>query len=235
MITVIALGMAMGCKKEDVKVKKDDPPPVIKPDPATVTDIDGNVYKTVRIRHQLWTAENLRTTRFRNGDEIPTTDPVDKPLGITAGQFIYQWVTMYDTSFLADYGRAYTWHAGNDERGLCPIGWHTPTADEYRALIEAIGGDFTAGEGYIGGKLKAKGFTYWNTPNTGATNEYGFNAYGGGLCTESGNWSHFKMAAFFIHYDGVKGPFFLDHYLGRYYINGTAGTNFGAHDRCVMD
>ena len=65
----------------------------------------------------------------------------------------------------------YNWYAINDPRGFAPTGWHVATDDEWNFLINYIGGPDVAG-----GKLKENGTLHWNTPNTGATNEIGFNA-----------------------------------------------------------
>jgi len=59
---------------------------------------------------------------------------------------------------------------------LCPIGWHTPTEAEWITMINYLGGESNAG-----GKLKETGFTHWQSPNLGATNETGFNARAGGM------------------------------------------------------
>ncbi len=100
---------------------------------GTITDIQGNQYKTVTIGTQTWMAENLRTTQFRNGDNIVTTSP--PTLNITSESTpIYQWVYNGNDSNLTAYGRLYTWYAATDGRGLCPTGWHLPTDDEWTVL-----------------------------------------------------------------------------------------------------
>lgn len=137
----------------------------------TVTDIDGNVYSTVAIGNQVWMAADLKTTKYRNGNIIPTTNNavyLDKKEELYP---FYQWNLYND----AATGRLYTWYVAADARGLCPTGWHLPTDLEWYNLVYYLGGAATAG-----GKMKEIGTTHWTSPNTGATNESGFNAIPGG-------------------------------------------------------
>ncbi len=149
-----------------------------------VTDIDGNVYPVVLIGEQEWLGENLRVTRYRNGDHIP---------GIISGNEWYQAehgaYSKYDGADLgstAIYGKLYNWYAVTDKRGLCPSGWHVPADSEWKQLEIYLG--LTPGEADEygargtdeGGKLKKQGTEYWNSPNEGATNETGFSALPGG-------------------------------------------------------
>ena len=73
------------------------------------------------------------------------------------------------------YGLLYNWYAATDARNICSVGWHVSTDAELTTLTTYLGG-LTA----CGGKLKDTGLTYWQTPNTGATNESGFTARGSG-------------------------------------------------------
>jgi len=73
------------------------------------------------------------------------------------------------------YGALYNWYAVDNAHGLAPTGWRVPSDADFTTLITYIGGDAVAG-----GKLKEQGITHWITPNTGATDDYGFAHRGGG-------------------------------------------------------
>jgi uncharacterized protein (TIGR02145 family) len=136
----------------------------------TVSDAEGNSYSIKTIGVQVWMAENLKATRYRNGDIIETTTP--DTLDISGEDTPrYQWAVNGFESNVAAYGRLYTWYAVTDNRNVCPAGWHVPTDAEWIALSTYLGGDIVAG-----GKLKETGTIHWNGPNTGATNESGFTA-----------------------------------------------------------
>lgn len=137
---------------------------------ATVNDVDLNVYNVIEIGNQLWLKQNLKTTKYSNGDLIETTtltniDVEEEPK--------YQWPAMIDESYVETYGRLYTWYAAVDSRGLCPTGWHLPSDSEWDELTNFLGGENVAG-----GKLKS--IENWNTPNNGATDEVGFSSVGSG-------------------------------------------------------
>lgn len=102
----------------------------------TVTDIDGNVYQTVQIGNQLWMAENLKVTHFRNGDAIPHIINDDEWVNTSDGAYCFY----NNASSNAEiYGNFYNWFAVDDIRGLAPEGWHIPTDDEIKELEIAIG------------------------------------------------------------------------------------------------
>ena len=143
-----------------------------KDDNYPINDTDGNVYgKTVTIGTQTWMAENLKTTKYSNGDTIGTTT-LDIS-GESAPK--YQWAYNGDEKMVDIYGRLYTWYAVTDSRNVCPEGWHVPTDDDWTTLITFLGGEDLAG-----GKLKDAGTTHWLTPNADATNETNFTALPGG-------------------------------------------------------
>ena len=56
---------------------------------STVTDVDGNVYETVQIGDQLWMKENLKVTRYNNGDEIYSGLDGETWISIQEGAYSY--------------------------------------------------------------------------------------------------------------------------------------------------
>jgi len=131
---------------------------------GSVSDNDGNTYKTIQIGTQTWMAENLRTTKFNNGTAISG----------------YSWYNNDSATYKSTYGALYNWYTiwftivgynGN----VCPLGWHIPSDDEWSTLTTYLGGEVVAG-----GKLKEIGTIHWISPNTEATNLSGFSALPGG-------------------------------------------------------
>jgi uncharacterized protein (TIGR02145 family) len=149
---------------------------------TTVTDMGGNVYRTVTIGNQVWMAEDLRTTRYRNGDLIGTTHPATLDIRNESSPK-YQWAYDGNEDNLAVYGRLYTWHAVADSRGIAPAGWHVPTEAEWAVLINRLGGESAAQ-----GRLKEAGTSHWNSLNADATNESGFTALPGGNRDSNGSF-----------------------------------------------
>jgi uncharacterized protein (TIGR02145 family) len=156
---------------------------------AKVTDVDGNSYKTVKIGNQIWMAENLRTSKYQNGNSINTNLDDQSWSTATSGAFaIYENNPTFDTS----YGKLYNWYAVSDNRGICPTGWHVPSQAEFITLREYLGGASVAG-----GKLKLTGTTFWLNPNINATNESGFSAVGGGTRNSGGSYTVLNQIGFF--------------------------------------
>jgi uncharacterized protein (TIGR02145 family) len=122
--------------------------------------------------------ENLKVTHYNDGSEIPTGYSNSEWENLSTGAY-----AVYDnnTDNADIYGNLYNWYAVEDERGVCPEGWHVPTDGEYTELSDYLGGTSVAG-----GKLKectegsCPESEYWNSPNTGATNESGFTGLPGG-------------------------------------------------------
>ncbi len=134
---------------------------------GTVTDIDGNVYKTVIIDTQEWMAENLKVTRFRDGRSISN-----------------YWAYNNDNSNIQTYGRLYSWNELSYYNNLVD-GWHIPTNEEWEKLAlyisEDNGGYSKNQDGNwndVGGHMNStSGWSYGN----GGTDDYGFNALPSGF------------------------------------------------------
>jgi len=120
-----------------------------------VTDIDGNVYTTIKISSQWWMAENLKVTHYRNGDSIPNVIDSSAWMGLNTGAYCnYD----NDTSHVAVYGRLYNWYTVNNNRNIAPTGWHLPTDAEWQTLIDYLGGEL-----FAGGKMKEAGTAHWDS------------------------------------------------------------------------
>ena len=156
-----------------------------------VVDIDGNEYATVTIGTQVWMAENLRVTKYRNGDEIGTTTPSTLNISNETDPK-YQWpYEGYETNSYF-YGRLYTWYVVKDSRNVAPVGWHVPSVEEWFTLIDYLGGYQIAGE-----KMKETGTNFWESPNEYATNESGFTALPGGMRGSSGKFQDMRYYCYF--------------------------------------
>ena len=158
----------------------------------TMTDQDGNVYKTITIGNQTWMAENLRTTKYRNGDLIPEViDNLDWDAINIGACCTYKNTKSCDT--IATYGRYYNWFAVSDSRNIAPLGWHVPTDAECQILA-----NYLSGEGTAGGKMKENSTSHWQSPNQGATNESGFTAIpSGDRVSYDGTFMEFGFSSYF--------------------------------------
>lgn len=151
-------------------------------------DIDGNVYKTVKIGNQVWMPENLKTTRYRNGEAIPNVTDNTVWSALTTGA----WCDFYNLAVNGNkYGHLYNWYAVTDPRNIAPEGWHVPTDAEWTELenyLIANGGnwDGSTTENKIGKSLAASSNWAIHTTQGNIANEItsnnstGFSALPGG-------------------------------------------------------
>ncbi len=197
---------------------------------GTVIDIDRNIYKTVKIGNQIWMAENLKVTHYRNGDAIPNITSCDEWKKLETGAYCN-----YDNkpANAKTFGLLYNWYAVKDRRGLAPADWHIPSDKDWQKLLDFLGGSSVAG-----GKLKEVGTSHWNSPNMGATDELGFHALPGGY--RYGNGCYYDLccdATFWSSSEGGSDDAWY-RYL-HYYdsaINRTShGKQGGFSVRCVRD
>ena len=164
----LSIEPANGVDKPQMSVVQNYLTTIVPPPVNTVTDIDGNVYNTVTIGIQVWMVENLKVTKYRNGDPIANVTDNTAWKGLTTGA--YCWYGN-DAANKVTYGALYNWYAVNDSRNIAPVGWHVPTEAERDMLDNFLGGASVAG-----GKLKEAGTSHWGSPNTGASNSSGFTA-----------------------------------------------------------
>ena len=142
----------------------------------TVTDIDGNVYKSVKIGDQIWTIENLKTTRYNDGTSIPNVISDEDWLRAGDDQMGARCYYNNDPELGKVYGGLYNWYAVNTGK-LAPKGWHVPTNAEWVKLIIALGRMSNDCSGHAAREV---GTAHWKAPNEGATNASGFTALPGG-------------------------------------------------------
>lgn len=145
----------------------------------TVTDIDGNIYKTVKIGTQVWMQENLKVGRLNDGTLIPFVP--DSYSWAYGGGIGYSWYEYDMSSPYKEYGAYYRWGAVNTGK-LCPVGWHVPSIDEWNLLVTYLGGESVAGV-----KMREVGTVHWDTSNPLITNSSGFTALGAGFCSGQRN------------------------------------------------
>jgi len=198
-----------------------------------ITDIDGNIYNTVIIGEQVWMVENLKTTRYRNGDPISKISSAGQWLELTTGAFCYY---DFDLDNEEIYGNLYNWYAVNDNRNIAPEGWHVPTDDEWRTLINHLIDVTTITS--VGPLLRDDSGEYWLGWNNSCgicTNESGFTALPGGQfekgefdqITRSGYW--WTSSNYYPAY-----PYYWSISCGSFYRANT-DKNAGLSVRCLKD
>ena len=173
---------------------------------GTPIEYHGYEYQTVLIGDQCWFAENLRTELYLNGEGIPSGLDRETWCNATYGATTYYAETadscISDPSVnfpgvpcenpegaLEFYGRLYNWHAVNDERELCPSGWHVPSSAEWLALKEYVDASYPNHSGLV---LREHGS--WRNPVT-QLDLFGFKLRPGGYRNDwNGDGSHYRSA-----------------------------------------
>ena len=147
---------------------------------SLLMDYDNNRYTTIVIGSQEWTVENYRTTHYSDGTEIPNITDNDLWQADTDGAYCYYDNDATNFDFIA---LLYNWYAVTNVHGfpylkrggVQELGWRVPTIADWTALIGVVGGWDVAG-----GMLKEVGTVHWDSPNTDATDTYGFKWISGG-------------------------------------------------------
>jgi len=191
-----------------------------------ITDIDGNSYPTTEIAGRCWTAENLRTRHYSNGDPIEQMENGSDWQDAAEGAWVY---LDNNRNMGSVYGKLYNWKAVHDPRGLCPDGWTEPSDEIWDELVSSLRTD-------AGGKLKATGFQHWQAPNTGATNETGFAALPAANRSNDGTFSSPGGYAFWWssseYSDSEAAAWYITHF-NTSVVKRVVSRNFGFSVRCV--
>jgi uncharacterized protein (TIGR02145 family) len=134
----------------------------------TVSDADSNVYHTLTIGSQVWMAENLRTTKYNYGTEIPEISDNLNWTGLNSPG--YCWYENDSLTYKTSYGALYNWHTVNTGK-LCPVGWRVPDRQDWTILLQNLGEN-------AGNKLTEGSFDPMASPiyYIEASNESGFSA-----------------------------------------------------------
>lgn len=213
------------------------------PETGSITDIDGNVYATVKIGTKWWMAENLKVSRYNNGDSITYISqgrPDSDWSSLKTGGYCY-----FDEKF----GFLYNYYTISDSRKIAPDGWHIPSDTEWKELETALGMSAEDAEklnwrgSEQGNKLKTLGGNtmYWKTSSDiykiFGNNSSGFTALGGACRVFSGPWGDLTHTGFWwtstsnengawyrgLDYDKIN--------VFRFY----GPENYGFSIRCVKD
>jgi uncharacterized protein (TIGR02145 family) len=149
---------------------------------ASVTDVDGNLYKVVKIGDQFWMAENLKTTKYNDGSDIPNITDNTEWKNATDGAYCWH---KNDIDTYKELGALYNWHVVGTGK-LAPKGWHVPTEKEFD-ILEMNHGLSEEDAAIIGWRgeteqigYKLKSVNGWDGNGNGI-NEFGFNSFPSGL------------------------------------------------------
>lgn len=175
-------------------------------------------------------AENLRTTKYANGDVIPNVTDNTKWNNLTTGAWAHY---ENDNQYEILYGKLYNWYAVADSRNVCPSGWHVPSDADWKALTIYLGGETVAG-----GKMKSSGTQYWHDPNTDNTNESGFSGLMGGYRDSDGTFNHVGYGGSW--WSATEDDTYSAWYRGLYYSSGNSARassirRYGFSVRCLRD
>jgi uncharacterized protein (TIGR02145 family) len=203
-LLLLMLPLLHACKKET------ELPPVIPP--LTVTDVDGNVYRTIKIGDQIWMAENLKVTHYNDHSPIDNgnADSYDWTNNASGAYCDYDKDAVQNAK---TYGHLYNWAAAVNSKKLAPAGWHIPSKAEYDVLEKTIGKNYDLIGGQfidftkVSSALRETGDMHWGWPfhpNEDATNISGFTALGAGARFADGTFQNIKVDGVFWASDVIE-------------------------------
>jgi uncharacterized protein (TIGR02145 family) len=202
---------------------------------GTVTDIDGNVYKTVTIGTQTWMADNLKTTKYNDGTAIPLiANPTSWAILSTPG---YCWYDNDPTTNKATYGALYNsysvYSTSNGGKNVCPAGWHVPSDSQWTILTDYLTdngyGDGGSGNDIAKSMLSISG---WFSLELASNNSSGFTAFPAGYRSGNGNFEDSSNSTYWIALEN-------QYYSLTYYVStvskGVVDSRRGYSVRCLKD
>ena len=193
---------------------------------GTINDIDGNTYQTVDFGYGVeWMTENLKTTRFANGDNISN---IKYPGGSPS-------------TANPDYGYLYFGSVITDSRNVCPAGWHISTVSDWDNLLSILGDFNISSSYYLAAGKKIKSTTLWSPSSGNGTNEVPLNITPAGFWSLNG--SYFDWGSHSYHWTPDVSPQVNGPYFKGYQCIGNSDnvfkidihTNSAASVRCVKD
>lgn len=220
---------------------------------SLIFDIDKNMYYPVKIGDQIWLSENLKTAHYPDGSIIQRIEDQSVWFNMPWYNNAYSW---YDnnSALATTSGNLYTWPAAMNinsrdniptgiVQGVCPDGWHLPSDNEWKQLeiflgmsqIEVDGENWRGKD--EGGKMKYNGAHSWESPNTGATDEFGFTALPAGVRNGAGYFKNIGRSTRFWS-SSFRGDFVwirqLD-YNSSQIFRGINGVYEGNSVRCIKN
>ena len=213
---------------------------------GNITDIDGNNYKTIQIGDKRWMAENLKVTKYSNGDIIPNITDGSTWYNSSSGAWAYY---NNNSAYNTVYGKIYNGYAASDTRNVCPSNWRVPNEQDWSSLEEFIGIPLNeiSNTGYRGTdqakKVKETGNRHWadlqgmfgDTIQNNATNEVGLTLIPTGYRgTPFGQFESINYSGYYWGNPWQSARFFLSY--GNQIIKNVNDTEpFGMAIRCVKD
>lgn len=172
---------------------------------GTMTDLNGNTYKTITIGTQTWMAENLRTTKYRNGESIDIVNLDSEWARDRTTGACCSYLNTMDKNRIATEGLLYNGYAVKDGRNIAPKGWRVPTMSDWEKLINHLGGIEIAAD-----KMKEVGTLHWSETYSAVTNASGFssvpaggrdNEYEGNFYEQTNSATNYASSSNYPDYD----------------------------------
>jgi uncharacterized protein (TIGR02145 family) len=195
---------------------------ILKTATGTMTDNDGNTYYTVTIGTQVWMRDNLKTTKYRDGNFIPN---ITDNTWSTQTTGAYCWYNN-DVTNKATYGALYNFYTITDSRVLCPTSWHVPTDAEWTTMTTLLGGTSAY-------DLKETGTAHWLYSYGSETNKTGFTALPGGFQNNNIGYYGYWWSATETSVSAAT-DYYMDYYSSGVVKSALAKTN-GMSVRCIHD